>query len=83
MQPVAKGKATKSKRDVWLPVWGWVEADWGKFNYNAEWQGSIPGMKASVEPIVIAIAICFCFCLSRDQAQLTVDRVRLIVQERS
>jgi len=47
MLPVAKGKSAKGRKDVWLPVWGWVEADWGTFNYNAEWQGPIPGMKAS------------------------------------
>lgn len=48
MLPVAKGKVAKGKKDVWLPVWGWVEADWGTFNFNAEWQGPIPGMKAYV-----------------------------------
>ena len=48
MLPVAKGKSTKGRKDVWLPVWGWVEADWGTFNYNAEWQGPIPGMKTYV-----------------------------------
>ena len=48
MLPVAKGKVPKGKKDVWLPVWGWVEADWGTFNFNAEWQGPIPGMKAYV-----------------------------------
>ena len=48
MLPVAKGKVPKGKKDVWLPVWGWVEADWGTFNFNAEWQGQIPGMKAYV-----------------------------------
>lgn len=25
-------------------AWGWVEPGWGTFNFNAEWQGAIPGM---------------------------------------
>ena len=57
MLPVAKGKSTKGRKDVWLPVWGWVEADWGTFNYNAEWQGPIPGMKA----YVCCAIVCFVF----------------------
>ena len=34
----------KKRREVWLPVWGWVETGWNTFNFNAEWQGPIPGM---------------------------------------
>lgn len=68
MLPVAKGATKKGKRDVWLPVWGWVEADWGTFNFNAEWQGSIPGMKA----YAAALPVCL---------PLTTMRFRLIGQE--
>ena len=56
MLPVTKGKVAKGKKDVWLPVWGWVEADWGTFNFNAEWQGPIPGMKAYVQSSCVVAA---------------------------
>jgi len=46
--------AKRNSREVWLPVWGWVETDWQTFNFNAEWQGPIPGMsKAEREQVIL------------------------------
>jgi len=44
MLPTSTKGGKRKQKEVWLPVWGWVEADWGTFNFNAEWQGPIPGM---------------------------------------
>ena len=45
--------AKRNAREVWLPVWGWVETDWQTFNFNAEWQGPIPGMSKTEREQVI------------------------------
>jgi hypothetical protein len=66
--PVRKAgaKPNKSAREVWLPVWSWVETDWQTFNFNAEWQGPIPGMsKADRDQFVLSQQLDLDKCTAR------------------